>query len=125
VLSCALPFVVSLASGCHARLAPVPVLEPPTATVAGNRPPTITIASDSPSVTAGKTVTLSAEVYDPDGDKLTLKWSAPSGRFNNPSGTRTYWTAPATPGPVIISFAADDGRGGVTTATVTLTVTSP
>ena len=67
-------------------------------------------------------MTLSADVYDPDEDHLSLKWSASSGSFNNPTGSRTYWTAPATAGPVTITFTADDGRGGVTTGTVTVTV---
>jgi hypothetical protein len=121
----ALPLALCLASGCHARLAPVPVVGSPAAPMTGNRPPTATIASDSPSVAPGQAVTLSAEVYDADGDALSLKWSAPSGQFNNPAGARTRWTAPATPGPVTITFSADDGRGGVAKATLTVTVAGP
>jgi hypothetical protein len=89
----------------------------------GNRPPTIKLSADRTTVAAGARVTLIAEVYDPDNDTLSLKWSAPSGSFNNPTGARTYWTAPATPGAVTITFSADDHSGGVTTETLTVTVT--
>ena len=45
--------------------------------------------------------------------------------FNNPAASRGYWTAPATSGPVTLTFTADDGSGGVTTETLTVTVTGP
>ena len=89
----------------------------------GNRPPAIKLSADQTTIAAGGRVTLAAEVYDADNDRLTLKWSAPSGTFNNPAVSRTYWTAPATPGAVTLTFTADDGSGGVTTETLTVTVT--
>ena len=89
----------------------------------GNRPPTVKLSADQTTIAAGGRVTLTAEVYDADNDRLTLKWSAPSGTFNNLAASRTYWTAPATPGAVTLTFTADDGSGGVTTETLTVTVT--
>ena len=89
----------------------------------GNRPPAIKLSADQTTIAAGGRLTLTAEVYDADNERLTLKWSAPSGTFNNPAASRTYWTAPAAPGPVSLTFTADDGSGGVTTETLTVTVT--
>lgn len=118
IVACAAPV-----AGCHAGLAPVPVVGPPPSPTTGNRPPTVKLSADQTSVSAGARVTVTAEVYDADNDPLTLKWSAPSGTFNNPAGSRTYWTAPAAPGAVTLTFTADDRSGGVTTETLTVTVT--
>jgi hypothetical protein len=109
--------------GCRTGVPPVPIVGEPPANMTGNRPPTLKLSADRTTVAVGGQITLTAEVYDPDNDKLTLKWSAPSGTFNNPAGARTYWTAPSTPGTVILSFTADDGSGGVTTEKLTVTVT--
>jgi hypothetical protein len=116
-------FCAALAAGCRAGLPPVPVVGPPPSNMTGNRPPTIRLSADQTTIATGGRVTLTAEVYDADNDRLTLKWSAPSGTFNNPAASRTYWTAPAAPGPVTVTFSADDGSGGVTTETLTVTVT--
>ena len=67
-------------------------------------------------------MTLNSEVYDPDGDPLKIQWSASAGTFNNPTGARTYWTAPEKAGPVTITITVDDGHGETTKATVTVTV---
>jgi hypothetical protein len=109
--------------GCRTGVPPVPIVGEPPSNMTGNRAPTIKISADQTTIAAGGRVTLTAEVYDPDNDRLTLKWSAPSGTFNNPAGARTFWTAPTTPGPVILTFTADDGSGGVTTEKLTVTVT--
>ncbi len=108
-------------AGCHARLAPAPVL-PPTASFAGNEQPSISVSADPMVVSPGARVALTSTAYDADNDALTIHWTAPSGSFNNPTGGATYWTAPAAVGPVTITVKADDGRGGVGTATVTVSV---
>jgi hypothetical protein len=108
-------------AGCHARLAPAPMMPPPSP-VAGNHPPTVSVSADGDHVAAGGHRTLSSTVYDPDGDRLSLQWSAPAGSFSNPTGGRTIWTAPATSGPVTITLRVDDGRGGATSESVTITV---
>jgi hypothetical protein len=113
----------ALLAGCRTGVPPVPIVGEPPSNMTGNRPPTIKLSADQLTVQAGGRLSLTAEVYDADNDRLTLKWSAPSGTFNNPTGSRTYWTAPGTPGSVILTFTADDGSGGVTTEKLTVTVT--
>jgi Big-like domain-containing protein len=104
-----------------ARIQPPISSAPGTTTIQGNRAPTVTAGADPTTTTPGGQVTLNAEVYDPDGDTITIQWSAPSGTFNNPTGSRTYWTAPQAAGPVTITIAVNDGRE-TTKATVTVTV---
>ena len=113
----------ALVAGCRTGVTPAPVLAPKPGPATGNRPPTLKLSADQMTVAAGGRIALTAEVYDPDNDRLTLKWSAPSGTFNNPSASRTYWTAPSAPGAVTLTFTADDGSGGVTTEKLTVTVT--
>ena len=113
----------AIAIGCRTGVPPVPVVGPPPSNMTGNRAPTVKISADQTTVAAGGRVTLTAEVYDPDNDPLTLTWSAPSGTFNNPAGARTFWTAPSAPGTVTLTFTADDRSGGVTTEKLTITVT--
>ena len=105
-----------------ARLQPAPATAPVNGHIEGNRPPTVTAGADPTTIGPGGQVTLSSEVYDPDGDHLTLRWSAPAGTFTNPTGSRTYWTAPSTAGSITITMTVDDGRGEATKATVTVTV---
>ena len=104
-----------------ARIQPPIQSAPGTTNLPGNRPPTVTAGADPTATTPGGQVTLNAEVYDPDGDKMTIQWSAPSGTLNNPTGARTYWTAPQATGPVTITISVSDGRE-TTKATVTVTV---
>jgi len=110
------------AGGCHARLAPVPAITTPPTVVAANHPPTVTAHAEHTTVKPGDRVTLSADVYDPDGDHLSIQWSAPAGTLNNPTGARTYWTAPEASGPVAITIRVEDGRGESASATVTVSV---
>ena len=70
----------------------------------------------------GERVALTSTAYDADNDALTIRWTAPSGTFNNATGGATYWTAPAVAGQVTITAKVDDSRGGVGTATVTVSV---
>lgn len=113
----------ALLSGCRTGVPPVPIVGEPPSNMTGNRAPTLKLSASEMTVVAGGRIALTAEVYDPDNDRLTLKWSAPSGTFNNPAGSRTFWTAPPAPGTVTITFTADDGSGGVTTEKLSVTVT--
>ncbi len=66
-----------------------PPMTAPAAAVVGNRPPSVKIEGVSARVTAGTRLTLRSNVYDPDGDELTLLWTATAGtlerRVNRPN----------------------------------------
>ncbi|MEQ1871745.1 MAG: OmpA family protein [Vicinamibacterales bacterium] len=74
----------------------------------------------------GKTVTLTANATDPDGDTLTYRWTAsPSGTFSNPTGRTTDFTAPNVEGPVTVTVTVSDGKDGTTSSSTTLMVRRP
>ena len=68
---------------------------------------------------------MTADAKDPDGDTVTYAWKAPSGKLQNPSDRQTIWVAPQQEGPVQITVAVSDGKGGTATATTTIQVVRP
>lgn len=87
-----------------------------------NRPPTVTANCAPCTVEAERTTTLRATATDPDGDRLSYRWSAPKGTFTNANSADTVWTAPEEDGGVTATVTVQDGRGGSATATVVLQV---
>jgi peptidoglycan-associated lipoprotein len=80
---------------------------------------------DPCTVEVGKTSTVTAEAQDPDGDSLAYRWSAPSGTLANNAERQTQWTAPSQEGPVPVTVAVDDGKGGTASDSVTIQVVRP
>jgi peptidoglycan-associated lipoprotein len=70
-------------------------------------------------------LSLQANGQDPDGDRLTYRWSAPTGTFQNGNQAQTTWTAPNQEGTVPITVTVDDGRGGMATASANAQVVRP
>jgi outer membrane protein OmpA-like peptidoglycan-associated protein len=100
---------------------PAPVAAPPAAPV--NRPPTVRAACMPCVLEPGGTATLRADVTDPDGDPLTIMWSATGGTMTDTRTATTQWAAETAPGLVTFTAAVDDGRGGRASDTVTIEVT--
>jgi outer membrane protein OmpA-like peptidoglycan-associated protein len=105
----------------------VPPPPPPPAPPAPprNQPPTVTARCEPCTVEVGRTSTVTADATDPDGDRLTYKWSGPAGTFGNAGDRQTLWTAPMQEGPVQLTVQVDDGRGGTASANVTIQVVRP
>ena len=94
--------------------------EPPEPPV--NSPPTATASCDPCSVAPSGEARLTATASDPDGDRLTYRWSATAGRFTGPTdGSSARWTAPAETGRVTITVRVSDGEDSAS-ATVTVEV---
>jgi outer membrane protein OmpA-like peptidoglycan-associated protein len=70
----------------------------------------------------GRSSTISADAQDPDGDPLTYQWTAPTGSIAAPTSRQTTWTAPQQTGPVPVTVAVSDGRGGSARDTATIQV---
>lgn len=74
------------------------------------------------------TVNLLANDSDPDGDRLrviAVAESAAGSSVVNPDGTVTFTPAEGFSGEAEIRYAIDDGRGGVTTAVLRVSVAAP
>ena len=89
-----------------------------------NRPPTVSVSCDPCEVQPGGEVQLTATANDPDGDRVTYRWSADSGRFDGPTDEETArWRAPGREGPVQIRVTASDGSAPAS-GTVTVNVSA-
>jgi peptidoglycan-associated lipoprotein len=101
---------------------PPPAPPPPAPRV--NRSPDLGVGINcNPCVVeVGRTSQLTATATDPDGDAVTLAWSAPQGSLSTAAGPTTTWTAPGQPANVPITVVATDTGGGKATATATLQV---
>ncbi|MXZ80912.1 MAG: hypothetical protein F4Z15_06000, partial [Gammaproteobacteria bacterium] len=95
-----------------------------TPTIGGivNNGPTVSL-SCNPCVTPprGK-IRLIATARDPDGDPLTYAWDATSGELSKTGTSSKSWTAPDSPGEVIVSVTVSDGRGGTASAAVLIRI---
>lgn len=93
-----------------------------------NRAPSAVIVADPYTLRTGDTVTtvvtLRAETSDPDGDPVTLTWSAPGGTFLNGSGGAAQAPTVSFLGgsPQTVTVTATDGRGGTVEQSFTLTL---
>ena len=111
--------------GVRIYVPPPPPPPPPVAVAPQNRPPTVTARCEPCTVEVGRTSTVTADATDPDGDPLTYKWSAPAGKFTAPGDRQTPWTAPMQEGPVPVTVAVADGKGGTDSDSVTIQVIRP
>ena len=66
-------------------------------------------------------ITLSADVTDANNDPITYDWSS-TGGFISGTGSNVTWNAPATEGIYTVQLQVNDGRGGMSTASIKLLV---
>ena len=117
-------FRIGYHPGVRVYAPPPPVREAPPGTIPAtqNRPPTVRARCEPCTVEVGKTSTVTGDAQDPDGDTLTYRWSAPTGRFANAGDRQTVWTAPMEEGAVPATIVVDDGKGGTASDSVTIQV---
>lgn len=97
-----------------------------------NRPPVIEkILADSPSITPGMMVFLTAVAVDEDGDKINYNWSSSGGTIltggasdipnYSPTTNPARWQAPDTSGDYTITCIVSDGKD-TNSKSITVTV---
>ena len=89
-----------------------------------NHPPDVGIDAAPRRVAPGEPVTLTVSATDADGDPVTYAWEAPAGVISCTACRITTWTAPDDAGSYTVSVTVRDGRGGATTRSVSILVTS-
>ncbi len=101
----------------------ISISEPVYATA--NRNPFIeTLEADPTLVAPYEKSTLKCVATDPDGDKLTYKWSATEGGFEG-EGASVMWVAPSQCSTYTITVQVDDGRGGKAKQEIEVRVKNP
>jgi hypothetical protein len=68
-----------------------------------------------------RAITLAADVTDANNDSITYEWSATGGSVSGTEGNAT-WYAPANEGIYTVHLQVNDGRGGISNASVSLLV---
>lgn len=89
-----------------------------------NHNPVVT-AGDDVVVAPGSTITLSASLYDPDGDRCSVYWTVTGGTLYNRNSLIATFKAPANRNSVITIYAtctARDTRGGTGSDRIKITV---
>ncbi|MCE5272953.1 Ig-like domain-containing protein [bacterium] len=101
-----------------------------TITVAGVNHPPVLGTLNNVTVNQGQVVSFTVTATDPDGDPLTLSASGapltatPAASFNAATGQFSWATSQAIQGNFTLTFTASDGKGGVATKSITVTVGS-
>ncbi len=87
-----------------------------------NQPPNIEAVAPTAELPCGQSVQLAVRTSDPDGDRVTVTWSASCGSISGSGETVTYGAEGAKAGACTVTAAADDGNGGRSSATMTVGV---
>jgi hypothetical protein len=68
---------------------------------------------------------VSVTTSDAGTGQLTYRWSAPVGRFADPTASRTRFFCPETPQTVLLTVTVTDGTGAAASDTVTVQCVAP
>ena len=119
--------IMSVGCSSEAEPASVPTGTPPTSTTptatteVGNRAPVISLTTEQTQVQPLTIVELNFTSTDPDGDTVSYEWSSTGGKFSGAVPTQS-WIAPEQYGDYAITVTAKDGKGGITQASISLSV---
>lgn len=90
-----------------------------------NTPPTISrLTAEFTTIPYSRTVGMACTASDPDGDHLNYFWTCDRGTISGTTQS-VSWVAPDSIGDCIITCTVRDGRGGVATDLVIVTVRLP
>jgi hypothetical protein len=90
-----------------------------------NRPPTVTCEAAPATAVAGEHVTITATGTDPDNDPLTYSFDTQGTMLPAERSSTVLNTEGLAAGYYTVDCSANDGRGGLATATVNIEVKAP
>lgn len=91
-----------------------------------NRAPTLTCEAERSTMRQGESTRLVATASDPDGDALTVNWTAGFGSISPATGDEVTWSSRGlAPGSGTIRGRVDDTYGGTAECTVAVSVEAP
>lgn len=94
----------------------------PVATVGNNHFPVIALAAETTEIRAGESTSITASGYDADNDSLVYSWTSSGGQVEG-TGEKVTFRANGIPaGKYTIRVTASDGKGGVATSQIEITV---
>jgi hypothetical protein len=106
----------------HGMVISIAYTKPVAAPVTNNRFPIIALETTTPEVQAGGTTTIVATGFDADNDTLTYTWTTTGGQIAGSGERATFSAAGAATGKYTVHAAAADGKGGIATADLEITV---
>jgi hypothetical protein len=123
-LTAALPLLFALLTGCS-KEGSSPTEPPPPG--GGNHNPTINTNTSTTHLTYGATAQITVSVSDPDGDQVTIAYTATRGTVTSsgPTATTATFTAGSSWGPAAVTATASDGRGGTASAVASMYIRNP
>jgi len=93
-----------------------------TVAVKVNHPPVIeSLTAEKTKILKNTSCNIECIASDADNDKLSYSWSINAGNISG-SGSEVKWTAPPRGGKFVITATVSDGRGGVVSKEVLITV---
>lgn len=108
--------------GCGGRMTASASINVAVSNTPPNLPPVIArLTADKTQLKAESQANLLCSASDPDGDPITFSWAATAGTVTAGAPGSAVFQAPSSPGPVIITCTVSDGRGGSSSATVSVT----
>jgi len=87
-----------------------------------NDPPTVSCSVDKTSIKQGDTAKFTAAAKDPDGDVLSYKWEATSGKISGTNGTATFDATGLKPGKYTVKATVSDNKKHEASCTSDITV---
>jgi hypothetical protein len=93
-------------------------------TFSGNSNPVVALSSGASTVSANSLVNFTVDASDPNGDTLAYYWSFGENIFESKNSTtmQKAWTSNGT---FVVTCEVSDMKGGKTTQSITMTVTTP
>jgi len=93
-----------------------------TTTPENQNPGTPEVSPTDFTIMPGDSISLTAQASDPDGGTVTYAWTFSGGTPLTAEGASVTWTAPSSNATIAVMVMANDGQGGTSSGTGTITV---